>query len=128
MSRGIVETRSPVPFDETLERLRAAFAERGLRIFAQIDQQEAAREAGLDMPPTTLILFGNPRAGTPLMIANPASGLDLPLKALVTEREPGEVWVSMNTASYLIERHELPTALAANLAPAEALVAAVLRP
>jgi uncharacterized protein (DUF302 family) len=73
-----------------------------------------------------LILFGNPKAGTPLMLANPQSGVDLPLKALVTESAAGEVDVTMNTAEYIIHRHGLPSELLANLAPVEKLVAGVL--
>ncbi len=83
---------------------------------------------GIEMWPATLILFGNPRAGTPLMLAQPSSGIDLPLKAFVAEVAPGKVSVSLNTADYLIERHSLPSRLAQNLAPAERLVMEALRP
>ncbi|HTV84284.1 MAG TPA: DUF302 domain-containing protein [Dyella sp.] len=124
---GVVRLRSGYPFDDTVRRLLAAFAERGIKVFASIDQQAEALAVGISMPPTTLILFGNPKAGTPLMLANPQSGLDLPLKALVTESPAGEVDVTMNDAAYIIQRHGLPAELLANLAPVERLVESVLR-
>jgi uncharacterized protein (DUF302 family) len=126
-SRGIVTMRSPYPFLETVQRLRSGLLQKGIRVFAEIDQRAAARDLGMTLTPTTLLLFGNPRAGTPLMAANPEAGLDLPLKALVTERAAGDVRVSLNTASYIIERHGLPPELEANLAPVEALVRNLLR-
>jgi uncharacterized protein (DUF302 family) len=125
-SRGIVKLESPYPFADTVQRLLAAFAEKNIKVFATIDQQAEARAVGLAMPPTTLIVFGNPKAGTPLMLANPQVGVDLPLKALVCEPEPGQVAVFFTTASELVERHSLPPELAAGLVPAERLIAAVL--
>jgi uncharacterized protein (DUF302 family) len=127
MSNGIVTLGSPFSFADTIKRLRDAFASKDIKVFAAIDQQAEAKAAGLDMPPTTLILFGNPNGGTPLMLAQPSSGLDLPLKALVTENSPGRVEVSFNDAGYIIERHALPAALADNIAPAANLIAATLR-
>jgi uncharacterized protein (DUF302 family) len=123
---GIVSFKSPHPFDDTVRRLLAAFADHGIKVFAAIDQRAEAVAVGLTMPPTTLILFGNPKAGTPLMLANPQAGVDLPLKALVVEPSPGRVEVILNSAAYIIMRHALPTALVANLAPVERLVAGVL--
>ncbi|GLQ94056.1 DUF302 domain-containing protein [Dyella acidisoli] len=123
---GIVRFTSPFAFDDTVQRLLAAFKERGIKVFATIDQQAEAIAVSLSMPPTTLILFGNPAAGTPLMLDNPASGLDLPLKALVVEAEPDKVEVFINAAKYVIERHDLPHGLEANLLPAEKLIAHVL--
>ena len=125
-SRGIVRLESPYVFADTVQRLLAAFAEKGIKVFATIDQQNEARTAGLVMPPTTLIVFGNPKAGTPLMLANPQVGIDLPLKVLVCEPEPGQVAVWFTAASEIIERHALPPELASNLVPAERLIAAVL--
>lgn len=119
---GVLRLKSPFPFNDTVRRLQAAFVERGIKVFATIDQQAEALGAGLSMPPTTLILFGNPASGTPLMLDNPAAGIDLPLKALVIESELGEVEVIINTAKYVIERHALPHGLEANLLPAERLV------
>ncbi|WP_233842409.1 DUF302 domain-containing protein [Dyella sp. 2HG41-7] len=123
---GILRFNSPYPFDETVRHLQTAFAERHIKVFATIDQQAEALAVGLSMPPTTLIVFGNPKAGTPLMLANPASGIDLPLKVLVAEPAQGQVDVYINATQYVIERHDLPTALATNLAPVEALIAHVL--
>ena len=90
-SHDIVQRTSPYAFADTVGRLLAAFDEKGITVFATIDQQAEARAVGLSMPPTTLIVFGNPRAGTPLMLANPQAGLDLPLKVLVCEPAPGRV-------------------------------------
>lgn len=126
VSPGIVRLESPYTFADTAQRLLAAFAEKGVKVFATIDQQAEARAAGLSMPPTTLIVFGNPRAGTPLMLANPQAGVDLPLKVLVCEPEPGRVAVLFTAAATLIERHSLPPELVSNLAPAERLIASVL--
>lgn len=123
---GVLRLKSPFPFHDTVQRLRAAFVDRGIKIFATIDQQAEAMAVGLSMPPTTLILFGNPASGTPLMLDNPAAGIDLPLKALVIESEPGHVEVIVNAAKYVIERHALPHGLEANLLPAERLIANVL--
>ena len=118
---------SPYSFADTLQRLLSAFGDQGIKVFAAIDQQVEASAVGLGMPPTTLILFGNPKAGTPLMLAQPRSGIDLPLKALVSESSPGQVSVTFNAAAYIIDRHSLPSELAANLSPAERLIAKVLQ-
>jgi uncharacterized protein (DUF302 family) len=123
---GIETLGSLLSFAETVSRLVAGIESHGIRIFAKIDQQAEAAAAGLSMPPVTLILFGNPKAGTPLMIAKPVSALDLPLKVVVWQAEDGGVFVSFNTAAYIIARHRLPAALTANLAPAEKLIAAAL--
>lgn len=129
-SPGIVSILSPYPFGETVQRLLSAFAAHGLTGFATIDQAAAAAGVGLTMPPTMLIVFGNPKAGTPLLLAQPLSGIDLPLKVLVAESTPGEIRVSFNTAMYtamyIIERHSLPSGLAENLAPAERLIAGAI--
>jgi len=125
-SSGVVSLRSAHAFADTLERLLAALASRGLKVFATIDQQAEAAAVGLAMPPTTLVLFGNPKAGTPLMLAQPLCALDLPLKLLVTEPVPGEVVVSFNAAGYVVARHGLPPESAQSLAPAEALIAATV--
>lgn len=125
-SEGVIRLTSPYGFAETVRRLLAAFAGNGIKVFTTIDQQAEARAVGLAMPPTTLIVFGNPRAGTPLMLANPEVGLDLPLKVLVCEIDPGAVTVFLTAAAEIIARYALPPGLAANLVPAEHLVANVL--
>jgi uncharacterized protein (DUF302 family) len=126
--RGVLALESAHSFPSTLERLIAAFHAHGIKVFALIDQQAEAAAAGIELWPATLILFGNPRAGTPLMLAQPSSGIDLPLKAFVSEVVPGKVSVSLNAAAYLIERHSLPSRLAGTFAPAERLVMDALRP
>jgi uncharacterized protein (DUF302 family) len=123
---GIVTVKSDYSFSLTVERLLASFESHGIKVFLKLDQQAEAAAAGLAMPPTVLLVFGNPKSGTPLMLAQPLSGLDLPLKALVFEATPGTVLVSCNCAQYLIRRHALPDALAANIAPAERLIAAAI--
>ena len=125
-SHGIIELKSPYPFNDTVQRLLAAFSEKGIKVFATIDQQAEAKAVGLAMPPTTLIVFGNPKAGTPIMLANPQAGLDLPLKVLVCELHPGDIAVMFTAASEIIARHSLSTEFASNLVPAEHLIAAAL--
>jgi uncharacterized protein (DUF302 family) len=123
----VVRFKSPFSFRDTVQRLLTALSERGIKVFATIDQQAEALAQGLSMPPTTLVLFGNPRSGTPLMLDNPIAGIDLPLKALVIESEPEKVEVVLNTARYVIGRHDLPHGLEANLLPVEQLVGNLLQ-
>jgi len=125
-SVGVTTIRSPYPFADTVQRLLSAFTGHGIKVFATIDQKAEAIAAGLVLPPTMLIIFGNPKAGTPLMVAEPISGLDLPLKVLVSEVMPGDVTVSFNTAMYILERHSLSAELLNNLAPAEHLIVGAL--
>ncbi|HTP48628.1 MAG TPA: DUF302 domain-containing protein [Casimicrobiaceae bacterium] len=122
-SGGTVSIRSPYAFAETVQRLLSAFASHSLKVFATIDQRAEAAAVGLKMPPATLVLFGNPRVGTPLMVEQPLSALDLPLKVLVTESSPGEVMVSFNAAAYIVGRHSLSAELLNNLVPAERVIA-----
>ena len=124
--QGIVSLRSRYPFDATVQRLLGAFADKGIKVFATIDQQAEALAAGMSMPPTTLIIFGNPKAGTPLMLANPQAGIDLPLKVLVYEAVPGQVDVLFLAAEEIIRRHALAPELASNLVPAQKLIADTL--
>jgi uncharacterized protein (DUF302 family) len=125
--QGVLTLESPHPFARTVERLVSEFKAHGVKVFAVIDQQAEAAVAGIEMWPATLVVFGNPAAGTPLMLARPAAGIDLPLKAFISEAEPGKVAVYLNTADYLVERHSLPSRFSANLAPAERLVMNALR-
>ena len=125
-SRGIRTLKSPDSFAGTVSRLTGAIESHGIKIFAVIDQQAEASAAGLAMRPVTLIVFGDPKAGTPLMTAQPTAALDLPLKAVVWASEDGGVFVTFNTPAYLIARHDLPAALTANIAPVEGLIAAAL--
>jgi uncharacterized protein (DUF302 family) len=126
-SNGVARFTSPFSFQETVQRLLAALTGHGIKIFATWDQQAEAGAVGLAMPPATLIVFGSPKAGTPLMLAQPESALDLPLKLLVIESD-GQVSVCFNTPDYIIQRHALPQHLRTNLAPAFALVERALQP
>jgi uncharacterized protein (DUF302 family) len=121
-SSGITTLRSSYPFAETVQRLQSAFSSHGVKVFGTIDQAAQAAAVGLALAPTTLIIFGNPKAGTPLMVKQPLSALDLPLKVLVTEATPGEVIVSFTSASYILKRHSLPDEMLKNLMPAERLI------
>ena len=100
----------------TLERLEGLLKERGVMIFARIDFSGDAARAGLTMRPEQMLIFGNPKAGTPLMQSVPAAGIDLPLKALVWEDAEGRTQIAYNDPQYIVRRHGLDPALAANLA------------
>jgi uncharacterized protein (DUF302 family) len=124
MDRGIAELPSNHSVDETVERLRNILRERELTLFALVDHSGEAEKVGLQMPPTKLLIFGSPKAGTPLMLAAPSVAIDLPLKILVRQDGGGQVWVSYNTPQYLRERHGFPAELVANIAGVSALASA----
>ena len=113
---GIRRITSQHSVTATLERLEALLKERGVMIFARIDFGGDAARAGLTMRPEQMLIFGNPKAGTPLMQAVPAAGIDLPLKALVWEDAEGRTQIAYNDPQYIVRRHGLDPALAANLA------------
>src|SRR5579863_2462240 len=115
---GLIQVASRYFFDETVERLQKAFTEKSLQVFAVIDHSGEAAKAGLKMPPTKVIIFGNPKGGTPLMLAAPSLAIDLPLKALVAEAADGKVSVTYNSPEYLQQRHGVPPDLIKNLAGA----------
>ena len=123
-SRGIVDIPSNHSVDETVAKLKAILQAKGVALFALIDHSGEAERAGMKMPPTKLVIFGNPKAGTPLMLAAPSAAMDLPLKILVWEDNTGKVWVSYNSPSYLQERHGFPAELIKNIAAVEALATA----
>ncbi len=104
---GLVTIGSRAGLSETLGRLRAAIAAHGLTLFAEIDHAAGARTVGLTLRPTTLLILGNARGGTPLMQADQRAGIDLPLKVLVWEDEGGTVQISYNEPSWFAERHGL---------------------
>lgn len=104
---GLVTLPSPHSVAGTIERLEMAVRSKGLTVFARIDHAAAAKEAGLSMAPATLLIFGNPKGGTPLMKAAPTVAIDLPLKALAWEDAKGRVWLTYNTAAYLKARHDV---------------------
>jgi uncharacterized protein (DUF302 family) len=123
-SAGIVDRPSQRPVDETVERIEAILRAKGITLFALVDHSGEAAKVGLKMPPTKLLIFGKPEAGTPLMLATPRIAIDLPLKILVWEDTEGQVWVSANSAAYLRERYGLPLEHLPTLAVVEALVVA----
>src|SRR5476651_128867 len=106
-SSGIINFSSPWPFSETLERIEAALAAKKIKLFARIDQSAEAAAVGLTLRPTTLLIFGDPGKGTPLMDAHPTLALDLPLKALIWEAGPSEVYLSLTSPEFLQKRHGL---------------------
>jgi uncharacterized protein (DUF302 family) len=124
---GIVTVASSHSGDATTERLQALILEQGLTVFARIDFSGDAERAGLAMPFSRLLIFGNPKAGTPLMLLAPTAALDLPLKVLVWEDANGHAWLSFNSTDYLRERHGLPDELMKPVSGVAALVEAAAR-
>jgi uncharacterized protein (DUF302 family) len=120
---GIVRVESRHSVAETQIRLQEILQSQGVKLFAVVDHGGEAERVGLKMPPTKLLIFGNPKAGTPLMLAAPSVALDLPLKILVAEDAAGKTWISYNASTYLQARHNLPTEMLPNIAVIEALAA-----
>lgn len=120
---GIVTIPSNHTVDQTVEKLKEVLEAKGVKLFALIDHSGEAEKAGMRMRPTKVLIFGNPKAGTPLMVASPAIAIDLPLKILIAEDENGKVQVSWNSAAYLQARHHLPADLVQNIEVVEALAA-----
>ncbi len=118
---GIVNRQSNHTVDETVRKLEGMLQAKGVKLFALVDHSGEAEKAGLHMRPTKLLIFGNPKAGTPLMIASPSIAIDLPLKLLVWEDGEGKVWISYNSPAYLQGRHGLPRELVGVIAGVEAL-------
>jgi uncharacterized protein (DUF302 family) len=123
---GMIHLRSPHSAAETRLRLEAALAARGIPILAHIDHSASAADAGIAMPAADVYIFGNAKAGTPLMLAAPTLALDLPLKALVWEDAGKQVWVTYNTPEYLKDRHGFPENLMANIAGIRGIVEAAI--
>ena len=121
---GIVKIPSHHSVDETVDKLKTILKSKGVTLFALVDHDGEAEKVGLKMPPTKLLIFGSPKAGTPLMLASPSAALDLPLKILVAEDSERKVWISYNSPEYLKERHGLPENLLPNIAVVQALAAA----
>ena len=124
-ANGIVSIPSAHSVAQTVARLEATLQAKGVKLFSLIDHSGEAEKAGLPMRPTKLLIFGNPKAGTPLMIAAPTSALDLPLKILVWEDAAGQAWIAYNSPAYLQARHGLPPDLLQNIAIIEALAKTV---
>ena len=120
---GIVSKLSNHTVNETVGKLKGILEAKGVTLFALVDHSGEAEKAGMKMPPTKLLIFDNPKAGTPLMLAAPSSAIDLPLKILVWQDGQGKVWISYNSPQYLQKRHGLPQDLLANIAVVETLAA-----
>jgi uncharacterized protein (DUF302 family) len=123
---GVTTRPSSFSVEQTLERLRESVQSRNLKIFAQIDHSDEAEQAGLAMQPAHVLIFGSPKAGTPLMLASPLLALELPLKALVWQDAAGHVWVSYDSSDYLAGRFAVPSELVKNIAGVDAVIAAAL--
>ena len=119
---GVIDVASNHPVIDTVDRLESLAKASGLLVFARIDFSGDAGKVGLAMPPMQMLVFGNPKAGTPLLVESPRAGLDLPLKALAWQDAAGKVWISFNDPEYIVRRHGLAGELAKNIAGAGALV------
>lgn len=120
---GIVNIPSNHSVDQTVAKVQAILQAKGVALFALVDHSGEAAKVGMSMRPTKLLIFGNPKAGTPLMLAAPSIAIDLPLKILVWEDAQGQVWLSYNSPQYLQQRHGLPPELLANISVVELLAA-----
>ncbi len=122
-ANGIIEIASNHTVDETVEKLKGILSAKGVTLFAIVHHSGEAQKVGMQMRPTKLLIFGSPKAGTPLMLATPSIAIDLPLKILVAEDASGKVRVSYNAPEYLRERHGLPEELLQNIGVVAALAA-----
>lgn len=120
---GIITIPSHHSAEQTVQRLQEILAVKGVKLFAVIDHSGEAEKAGLQMLPCKLLIFGNPKAGTPLMLASPLAALDLPLKILIWEKADGTVWLSYNDSAYLQDRYALPDNLLKNISVVDSLAA-----
>ena len=119
---GIVTRPSPFSVEQTLERLQEIIRSRNLTLFANIDHSGEARQVGLTMQEAHVLIFGNPKGGTPLMIASPLIALDLPLKVLVWQSADDQVWVSTTSVTYLRDRYAIPQELVGTIAVVDAII------
>jgi len=119
---GMVHLRSHYSVRETLQRVEAVLRANGLTIFGRVDHSAEAEKVGLEMLPAQVLIFGSPKAGTPLMLASPTLAIDLPLKALTWEDADGTVWLSYNSPEYLKQRHNVPDVLIKNITGVGALL------
>ncbi len=120
-ANGVTAKLSNHSVDQTVDRLKSILQARGVALFALVDHSGEAEKAGMQMRPTKLLIFGSPKAGTPVMLAAPSIAIDLPLKILVWEDDQARVWLSYNDPAYLQQRHHVPEQLLQNIAVAEAL-------
>ena len=122
-TNGLIHLSSRHSVEETMQRLEELLQQKGITIFARVDHSGEAAKAGLEMRPTKLVIFGSPKAGTPLMQAAPTLAIDLPLKALLWQDAEGKVWLTYNDPAYLQQRHGVPQALLPNIAAVSGLFA-----
>ena len=120
---GLIDIPSNHSVDETVEKLKGILQAKGVRLFALVDHSGEAAKVEMKMRPTKLLIFGNPKGGTPVMLATPSIAIDLPLKILIWEDAQGKVWVTYNSPVYLQERHSLPPEMLQNIAVVETLAA-----
>jgi len=120
-NEGVVNKSSNYSVEQTVDRLKNILEARGVTLFALIDHGGEAEKVGMKMLPTKLLIFGNPKSGTPLMLASPSIALDLPLKILVWQDNQGKAWLSYNSPEYLKERYGFPEDLLPNISAVEAL-------
>src|SRR5579872_95969 len=121
VGNGIIQKPSSHSVEQTVEKLKTILQSKGVMLFALVDHSGEAEKVGMKMPCTKLLIFGSPKAGTPLMLAAPSIAIDLPLKILVSQDQEGKVWVSYNSAEYLKNRYGLPAELLANISVVEML-------
>jgi uncharacterized protein (DUF302 family) len=127
LADGVISKPSPYTVDETIRRLEEVVRGKGLAVFARIDHRSGAREVGLDMQDEQVLIFGNPRTGTALMVARPLVGLDLPLRVLVWRASDERVWASYQDSAFIARRYGLADALEKNISGVPAMVDAALR-
>jgi uncharacterized protein (DUF302 family) len=121
-----IEHISAFSFEETLNRLEAAINQAGLTLFHRKDHQAGAREAGLDMPSATVLAYGNPKGGTPVMLAAPLAALDLPLRVLVRTRDDGKTSIAFHPIAAVLRGAGVPEVLATKLEPAQRILVAAV--
>jgi uncharacterized protein (DUF302 family) len=124
---GVISKPSPYSVEETVRRLEQVVRGKGLTVFARIDHRSGAREVGLDMQDEQVLIFGNPKAGTPLMVARPLVGIELPLRVLVWRASDNRVWASYQDSAFIAKRFALPDGLEKNIAGVAAVVDQALR-
>jgi uncharacterized protein (DUF302 family) len=122
---GLIHLSISHSVDEATSKLKRILAEKKVTLFTVIDHSGEATKVGMKMRPTKLAIFGNPKAGTPIMLASPNSAIDLPLKILIWEDDHGKVWITYNSPAYLQQRHNLPPEVLPNISAIEVLANAV---
>ena len=121
--KGMIDIPSNHSVDRTVGRLKGILEGTGVTLFALVDHSGEAEKVSMKMRPTKLLIFGSPKAGTPIMLAAPSSAIDLPLKLLIWEDNHEQVWISYNSPEYLKERHGIPEELLQNIAVVQKLAA-----